>query len=181
MPLRVKVSSSWDTLRDTLENLPLKRNNLEKMKISDLPKQVPTTSPSMPEEFSFVNDKEIPTLKEDVYPEILDEGEFDDDIEEGLDVVCYTHSKSNRPWVGRVTEVMPGQKFVINWYQRKKGNVHMFYSMKIDGQPYLSIQDNACVILWGFSEQKKENSFFISSYWLAKIRSEYEQYDKSGM
>ena len=181
MPLRVKVSSSWDALRDTLENLPGKMMNLEKMKIADLLKQPISVPSSVPEEFQFVQDKEIPALRGDIFPESLDEGDFQDEIMEGLDVVCYTRSKAKRPWVGRVTEVVPGQKFVINWYARKRGNLNTFHSMEVSGQPYLSVQDNACVILWGFSDQRLQDSFFVSNYWLAKIRSEYEAHDKNEM
>ena len=37
--MRMKVSTSWVALRETLEKLPAKRMNLETMKITDLPKQ----------------------------------------------------------------------------------------------------------------------------------------------
>ena len=177
--LRVKVSSSWDALRDTLENLPTKRMNLEKMKITDLPKQTVSEPPSVPEEFQHVHEKEIPALKGDIVPEEVDEGKFNDEIFEGLDVVCYTRSKTKRPWVGKVTEVLPGQKFVINWYSRKRGNINLFQAMVENGQPYCSTQDNACVILWGFSDIRSSLSFFISNYWLAKIKCEYEIYDRN--
>ena len=179
MPLRMKVSSSWDALRDTLEKLPGRRMNLEKMKITDLPKQSMLSFPTVPEEFQYIYEKEIPALRGDIFPESLDEGKFEDEIMEGLDVVCYTRSKAKRPWVGRVTEVMPGGKFVINWYARKKGNLNTFYAMKVNGKLYLSVQENACVILWGFSEQRQKDSFVVTNYWLAKIRSDYETYDKN--
>ena len=179
MALRVKVQNSWDKLRDTLENLPGKRMNLEKMRIENLPKQTIAVPLEIPEEFQHIKDKEIPALKGDLFPETLDEGEFEDEIMEGLDVVCYTRSKAKRPWCGRVKEVLQGQKFVINWYARKKGNMNNFYAMKINGKPYLSVQDNACVISWGFSEQRLPDSFYVTNCFLAKIKSEYETYDKN--
>lgn len=181
LPLRMKVSSSWDFLRETLEKLPSKQLNLEKMKILDLPKQASVVSPTIPDEFSQIEEVEIPPLKGDIFPEDIEDGRIEDEIFEGLDVVCYTVSKSKRPWVGRVTEVLPGGKFKINWYIRKKGDLNTFYAMKLRGQPFLSVQENACVILWGFSEQKDQNSFVISNYWLAKIKCEYENYDKNEM
>ena len=178
MALRVKVSSSWDALRDTLENLPRRRMNLMTMKIENLPKQPMHPSPIVPDEFQHIYEREIPALIGDIFPENLDEGKFEDEIMEGLDVVCYTRSKAKRPWVGRVTEVLPGGKFVINWYARKKGNKNNFFAMKVNGKLYLSVQENASVILWGFSEQRLEDSFVVSNYWMAKIRSDYEVYDK---
>ena len=51
--------------------------------------------------------------------------------------------------------------------------------MKCGGRPYMSVQDNACVMLWGFADQKEEESFEISNYWLSKIKSDYEIYDKN--
>ena len=181
MPLRMRVSSSWDSLRKTLEKLPSKQLNLETMKIFDLPKQAEVEPPTIPEEFNHIEEREIPPLKGDIFPEDIEDGKFEDEIFEGLDVVCYTVSKSKRPWVGRVTEVLSGGKFKINWYVRKKGDVNKFYAMKLRGQPFVSVQENACVILWGFSEQADENSFVITNYWLAKIRSEYDVYDKNEM
>ena len=177
--LRMKVSSSWEALRKTLERLPAQRFNLEKMKITELPKQSVHEVPSIPEEFQHVIEKEIPALVGDIFPETLDEGMFEDEIVEDLDIVCYTKTKSKRPWVGRVKEVLPGGKFVINWYARRKGNNNKFFAMKCGGRPYMSVQDNACVMLWGFADQKEEESFEISNYWLSKIKSDYEIYDKN--
>ena len=181
MHLRVKVSSSWDALRDTLESLPGRRDNLEKMKISDLPRQSLSTTPALPEEFQFVQERDVPALRGDIFPISLEEGDFDEEIFEGLDVVCYTRSKAQRPWLGRVTQVLPGQKFVINWYARKKGNSNHFFSMEENNKPYCSVQENACVILWGFAEQKLAKTFVVSNCTLVRIKSEYETYDKNGM
>ena len=177
--MRMKVSTSWDALRETLEKLPAKRMNLETMKITDLPKQTEHEQPTVPEEFQHVYEKEIPDLKGEIFPQSLDEGKFEDEIMEGLDVCCYTRSKAKRPWLGRVKEVLPGGKFVINWYARRKGNINKFHAMIVVGKQYLSVQENACVILWGFSDQRLEESFVVSNFWLAKIKSDYDIYDKN--
>ena len=180
--IKIKVSSSWDALRSTLENLPGKRMNIAKMKISELPKQVLNSQPDLPEHFEYVIEKEIPELKGDIFPETLDEGDFEEEIIEGLDVVCYTKSKSsNRPWLGKVTEILPEQTFVIQWYSRKRGNQNEFHGMEEDGKPFTSVQENACVILWGFSVKKSEKCFIVSNYWLSKIKNEYAVYDKNDM
>ena len=178
--MRMKVSSSWEALRETLERLPAKRMNLETLKITDIPRQNQCEEqPTVPEEFQHVHEKEIPDLHGEVFPETLDEGKFEDEIMEGLDVCCYTRSKAKRPWLGRVKEVLPGGKFVINWFARRKGNVNKFHAMNFGGKQYLSVQENACVILWGFSDHRLEVSFVVSNFWLAKIKSDYETYDKN--
>ena len=42
------------------------------------------------------------------------------DIAIGLDVVVYTESKSDRPWLGRVCEIFEETlEFQIHWYQVK--------------------------------------------------------------
>jgi hypothetical protein len=181
MPLniRIKVSSSWDALRSTLENLPAKRTNIIKMKIGELPKQDHNSEPVLPDHFEHVIEKEIPELKGDVFPESLDEGDFDKEVIEGLDVVCYTKTKTSRPWLGKVIEILSERKFVIQWYSRKRGNQNNFYAMEEGGKPYTSVQENECVILWGFSEEKSKNCYFVSNYWLLKIKNEYAIYDKN--
>ena len=182
MDLRMNVSSSWDALRSTLEKLPTKRLNLPKLKICDLPKQGHDSPPVLPDHFEYVTENDLPELKGAIFPETLDEGDFDQDVVNGLDVVCYTKSKVSRPWFGKVLEVLPGSKFILQWFARRRGNHNEFFGMEEDGgKPYTSVQENACVILWGFSVQKSENCYFVSNYWLSKIKNEYAVYDKNEM
>ena len=42
------------------------------------------------------------------------EMKFKDDARKGLDVVLWTHSKSSRPWVGRVHEVVSEEEFIVH-------------------------------------------------------------------
>ena len=179
MQMKVKVSTNWDVLRDTLEGLPAKRMNLAKMKISELKKQGLSGQPSIPEQFQHVVEREVPELIGDIFPESLDEGDFDKEVVVGLDVVCYTKSRVQRPWIGKVVKVLPEQKFVINWYARRRGNQNMFYAMEENGKPYCSVQENACVILWGISVNQSSDSFFVSNFSLSQIKNEYLNYDKN--
>ena len=80
-----------------------------------------------------------------------------------------------------MAEVLPEQKFVIQWYCRKRGNQNEFQGMEEDGKPFTSVQENACVILWGFSVKKSEKCLIVSNYWLSKIKNEYALYDKNEM
>ena len=176
MSLRVKVSSNWDALRHTLESLPSKRLNLPKMKLAELPKQVREPEPELPQEYQFVADTEIPELEGDIITEDIDEGVFDEEVMINMDVVCYTKSKRSRPWVGRITDILPDKKFRINWFTRR-GRRNEFVSLQENGNPSTSIQENACVLLWGFTEEKTADSFKISNYWLTAIQNEYKKHD----
>jgi hypothetical protein len=177
---RIRVSSSWDALRKTLESLPSRKDQLLKMNIAELPKQPTELRPVLPEHFAqFVTESEVPELRGEVYPEKVAEGDFNAEIVVGADVVIYTKSKSNRPWVGRVVRILPGQMFTVHWYQRRsRGNT--FYALvKSDGSPVQSEQSNEVVMFWHISEagSRTEDSFQLSYYWLEKIRQEYLEHD----
>ena len=177
---RIRVSSSWDALRKTLDSLPGRKDSLLKMKIAELPRQPTELTPELPEHFAqFVNDSEVPELRGETFPEVISEGDFNAEIVVGADVVVYTKSKSNRPWVGRVVRILPGQKFTVHWYQRRsRGNT--FYALvKSDGSPVLSEQSNEVVMFWHISEAgtRTEDSFQLSYYWLEKIHLNYLEHD----
>ena len=182
MPLkrRIKISSSWEALRKTLESLPNRKDNLPKMKIADFPKQAEEPAPEIPEHVAqFVQDTTVPELKGETWPGILTEGDFNAEVALDADIVVYTKSKSNRPWVGRVAAILPGQKITIHWYKRRsRGNT--FYAMvHSDGSPVLSEQSNSTVMYWHISEEpsRTENSFQLSYYWLEKISQDYLDHD----
>ena len=109
----------------------------------------------------------------------MTEGDFESEIVEGSDVVVYTKSKTNRPWLGRILRILPGGKFIMHWYHRRsRGNT--FYAMvKPDGSPVLSEQSNEVVMGWHISEEgtRKENSFQLSYYTLEKIKQDYSDHD----
>ena len=184
MPLnqRIKVSSSWEALRKTLESLPGRKDNLLRMKIAELPKQRVADLPELPEHFAqFVRDEEVPVLIGEIIPEEITDGNFDTEVSEDMDVVLYTRSKINRPWVGRVMRCLPGNKFTIQWYKRR-GRGNTFHAMtQSDGSPVLSEQDNAVVMYWHISDPdtRSETSFKLSHYWLEKIQQDYLNHDEA--
>ena len=63
-------------------------------------------------------------------PELIEDGDLDEDIEQGTDVVVYTEATRKRPWVGRVSELLPNKKFIIHWYQRRSGSGNTFYEIE---------------------------------------------------
>ena len=172
---RDKILKSWEKLVNTLEGLPRRTDHFEKMKIEELPRQVYR-------EFSSDLDldlpKHTPELKGQIYPERLEEGEFNQEIHLQMDVAVYTQSKRNRPWLGRVNEIDHVRgKFKLQWFSRRSRGT-TYYAMKnSDGSPFVSEQDLGCVMLWEFSDRKTDSSFNVSNYWLDKISLEYTQHD----
>ena len=172
---KVNILKSWEKLVNTLEGLPRRADHLEKMKIEELPRQVDR-------EFGNNLDidlpKNIPELKGQIYPEGLEEGEFNQEVSMGMDVAVFTQSKRNRPWLGRVSEIDRVRgKFKLQWFSRRSRGT-TYYAMKnSDGSPFVSEQDVCCVMLWEFTDRKMESSFDVSNYWLEKIAVEYEKHD----
>ena len=174
--LRVQVSASWDNLRDQLESLPARQNNLPKMRLETLPKMA-NNQPQLPDEYEFVEETEIPQLIGEQYPEEVVDGVFDNNIIVGMDVVVYTLSTEKRPWVGRVLEVLRDKKFKIQWFGRK-GRGNKFYALNnADGSPYVTVLDTSVVMFWEICEAKQESSFILSPVWMKKIAEEYAKYD----
>ena len=173
--VRVTVSNSWNKLKETLEALPRMRNNLPPMKLLDLPKLPGHVTPVLPDHYEFVAEKpyDLPELVGQVCEVDL----FDEHIQEGVDVVVYTKSKVGRPWVGRVQEILPGQKFVIHWYDRQGKSLKFHQMMKSKKEPYLSKLPNSSVMFWSVFVNRTETSFQLTPYWLTKIAKEYEKYD----
>ena len=177
---RMTVSASWEALRKTLESLPRRKENLVKMKISDLPHQILELAAVVPEHFEqFINEEEVPAIRGEVYPEKVSEDTFNKDVAINADVVVYTKTKLNRPWVGRVKQHLPGNMFSVQWFKRR-GRGNTFHAMvQTDGSPFLSTQDNAVVMFWHICQQDTltETSFKLSNYWLEKINQEYADHD----
>ena len=170
-----KILKSWERLVNTLESLPRRKDHLKKMKIEELPRQ---TDRELDNNLDLDLNKHVPELKGQVYPERLEEGQFNQEVFLGMDVAVYTQSKSNRPWLGRVNEIdRERKKFKLQWFSRRSRGT-TYYAMKNpDGSPFVSEQDVCCVMLWEFSDRKTESSFDVSNYWLEKIAVEYGKHD----
>ena len=172
---RVAVTNSWMKVKEGLEKLPRMKDNLPKLKLTDLPKLSDIPDEVLPDEYSFIDDcNEVgPEIEGDFYQE----GLFDSNIREGLDVVIYTRSPQERPWVGRVLNILLDKKFSIHWFERhgKSGKFHAMENP--DGTPYASELENSSVMMWDIATQSMDKSFHVTPYRLGQIVKEYKKYD----
>lgn len=173
-----RVRLSWDNLRNSLESLPRKKNSLSKMKIFELPKQTKQIAPEIPNHLrqpDFVSE-----LSGDRYPEDIEEGEFNEDITNDIDVVVYTDERVGRPWVGRIIEILDNKKFLLQWYTRKTCRSRVFHALiEGNGQPSTSVQENDSVMFWCMSEKRTDTSFELSAFWMEAIQREYSKLDQN--
>ena len=171
---KMRIQSSWDNLRHTLESLPGKKSNMKRMNLNDLPKK---QAESVAEVIDDNSDDDERVMVGNLCPENIEEGNLDEDIEVGMDVCVYTRNKRNRPWVGRVSELLPNKKFVIHWYQRS-GRGHTYHAMKnFDGSPFLTEQDLDSIMFWDMSEKRRDDRFDLTSFWLQAMQHEYVKLD----
>ena len=176
---RKKAEASWEGLRTVLENLPKKVHNFPLMKMLDLPKQKgkkKTNLPSYLEPYQAVEVRELVGAKHVPEPEL---STFSTEIREGMDVSVYTHTKSTRPWMGRVVKILTGgNEFEIQWFKRRTKSMTFFAASNSDKSPFTSVMSTDAVMLWNFSDNRTENSFELSQEWFAKIMKEYSDHDQ---
>jgi hypothetical protein len=175
---RMRIQTSWDNLRATLEGLPRKAVNMEKMVLTDLPRQIEVV-PSLPDHLSVVD--ESPQLTGDLFPEKIDYGHLEDEVTEGMDVCIFTEDKRWRPWLGRIVKILENKNFSLQWYSRKSVRSNVFTAMQNkDGSPSLAVLHNDTVMFWMLSEPQSRtpNSFSLAPYSLQTIEREYEEMDR---
>ena len=173
---KMNIQSSWDRLRDSLEAVPRRRTMLRKMNLNELPKQVKKSIPITPPFLTASDDGN--TISGDLYDENIDEGSLEEIIED-MDVCIYSDITAGRPWVGRVRQMLPGRKFTVQWFSRRSGRGQVFKAMnREDGSPFLSEVELDSIMFWEMSEDRREDSFKLASFWLETIRLEYEKLDK---
>ena len=176
---RKVAQSSWERLRTTLENLPKKQHNFPKMKLLNLPRQKNKQPQSLP---SYLEPFQAPPVRELVGTKHILEPEtsvFQTEIQPMMDVVVFTHTKSTRPWMGRVKKILTGGKeFKIHWFKRRTKSLVFFGALNSDGTPFTSIMSTSCVMLWNFSDHKTGESFELSQEWFNKIMTMYDDHDQ---
>ena len=174
--------NSRGKLRDTLESLPNRKSSFPLMNLEDLPvQQLDLGSSSAATDSSLLDP--IDTVETAIHGEIFLEevrvGEYSE-IGVNTDVCVYTSDVTSRPWVGRVTQMLGGKKFEIVWFTRKRGRGGTFHMMKDQqGKQVKSVLDLNSVMFWHMSENRSDESFTLSSYWLEAIRVEYQELDAS--
>ena len=95
----------------------------------------------------------------------------------GLDVAVYTRERESRPWLGRVVNVVDESQFTVHWYE-KSGSKGLYNAISNNNAPFLSVIDNASVILWAFSTRVSEFSFKVTSVMKEQIMSSYNYHDR---
>ena len=176
------VLNSWGKLRDTLDSLPNRRSTFPSMKLEDLPVQKVDLASSRTASNSDLLDPidSIETaIRGEIFPEEVTVGAYSE-ISVNTDVCVYTSDITSRPWVGRVTKLLEGEKFEIVWFTRKRGRGGVFRMMKDQqGNQIKAVLDLNSVMFWHMSENRSDESFTLSPYWLEAIRVEYLELDAS--
>ena len=176
---RREVEVSWERTKSLIENLPRRMANLPKMNLHRLPKQEEATTPTLPSYLEPCLEREDRELEGQRGVLDASDGDFFNEISAQMDVVIYSETKVNRPWVGRVQELLSEtREFRIRWYERKHKKSLLFQpSVNKDGSPYLSIVSVDTVMFWEFTEKLSDDTFKVSREWLDKISDGYESHD----
>ena len=168
--------SSWEKLFKQLRDLPFKSDSLERLSLSDLPKQVPYIVRAAPAVHDELEDPELTGV---AYVELVDEGSVEE-IMPGMAVAVYSETKEGRPWVGDVVSIdLPKNEFMIHWYEPVLGSKqNKFKAMYVGTKAYTANLSLETVMYWGFSENRDDTSFTISNYHFQSILNEYQKLDK---
>ena len=171
---RNRIISSWDRDRENLERTMRRRHHLGRMDIEAFPKQEERVEPSD----TLMEPLDDMVLRGNICDEVVDDGDTDEVIC-GTDVVVYTRSVSQRPWVGRVVEILPNEEVSVHWYTRQPGRRGQYHaSFSSDGSPLTGAVSLDSLLFWDMSEDVKETSFYLSNYWLEIIKSQYLEMDQ---
>ena len=174
---KLSISKSWDKLRDSIESLPNRSKNFPKMKLDELPQQ-PAEVLQVPD-YLLEEEDDGMELTGQKYPEKVDEGDLDSDLEVGMDIAIYTEEQRGRPWVGRVLSMSDEKRFIVHWFTRKTIRSTLFQALtNSDGSPNVSELENGCIMFWQMSENRTKTSFTLNSFWLENIEIEYQKLDK---
>ena len=172
-----RVSESWERLSNMLTQLPMKHH--PSMKIQDLPRQEPVQPVRLPDALELFDDhSEPPELIGQRHAPLVQEANFKQDVDIGMDVVILTFSKIKRPWMGRVLNILSKENFQLQWYNRKSRSRTFKAMLMKDGSPYVSTCSFDSVMFWEVSINKSEDSFDLSEYWLKRISHEYDLHDE---
>ena len=95
---KMTVTNSLDRLRNRLEKLPTQKEKLEPMKLQELPTQIQEYQNSFPPHFSHLEAEIVPDLEGEIFPETLEEADFNEEGKEELDVLIYSNTKKTMVW-----------------------------------------------------------------------------------
>ena len=173
---RQETESRWKALEKTFQKLEKERKCLNALSFSDLPKfRIP---PSPDSSDLVIKTHETTTaMWGTFYPDVVLEGNVQDDAKIGLDVIIYTDSKASRPWVGVINSIgEDGQTYTIHWYKRAPGGGIRYKPDFRKGTAYLSDVDKASVMLYSVADHL-ENGDLDLSEWYDKVMETYQEHD----
>ena len=169
-----RIQACWDRDRENLERSIRRRRFAGRMDIQAFPKQV---EPEIPSD-TLMEPLDDDVLRGNICDEMIEGGDVNE-IEVGTDCIVFTHSKSERPWTGRILELLPNNEATIQWFVRRKGKKGMFEALLTpDGSPSVGAISLDSLMMWDITEQRTESSFFLSNYWLEIIKAEYDDIDR---
>lgn len=174
---RMNILSSWENLRKRIESLDVHKGTFKKLVLSNFPKQQDSVDVDVPQ---YLKDA-VPdhTLRGELYDEEPIVGDLKE-LAVGTDVCVYTQSKQDRPWVGRIVKLLNDRKVVIRWFtkvSRRRGAV-VYRAMEY-GEEVKAVSeiDKKSIMFWHMTEERTDESFVLSKYWIETIKNEYEVLD----
>lgn len=166
--VRSNCLKSWERLRNRLEKMPRKKNNLPKMKMEEFLKQ----TRSVLDVYEFAEEEEEREVRGvEMYPEKLGV------LKKGDNVVIYTSDYVGRPWIGRVISLSGDRKFVIHWFEKKSAKVKYEAQFRSDGTPCVDTLDRESIMFIGIASFSSESIIKLTPKLLDKILVEYDRLD----
>lgn len=174
---RLETDSRWKALDQTFQHLEKERKSLKTLSLADLPKFLPPPTPDH-SDIVVKNHGETTPLWGSFYPEEVLDGNVESDAKLGLDVVVFTHSKSDRPWVGIIKSICNEKKaYSIHWHKRAPGGGIRYKADTKRGAPYISEVDSASIMLYSVADHLDNGDLDLSELY-DKVMSTYDQHDK---
>ena len=85
--------------------------------------------------------------------------------------------RPGRPWVGRVTSLLPDEKFVVHWFGRQ-GRSRKFIALFNSKEDCSSSElDLSTIMFWSMSEKRSDAEFHLSNFYMETINEEYKNID----
>lgn len=172
----LETKSKWKALERTYDELEKQRARLKTLRLGDLLKFTKPLTDAIP--IGQNRYSEVPELWGKVYPDELQEGSMFCDAKLGLDVIIYTESRSNRPWVGVINEINKDENRIgVHWYKRAPGGGKRYRPDKKGGLAYTSMIDIASVMLYSVADHLDNGELDLAD-WFDRILETYMEHDE---
>ena len=171
-----ETEASWKALDQTFQKLERERKSLKTLSFSDLPKYSVPPSPDSSGLVLKTHENTTP-MWGTFYPDVVLDGDVHSDAKLGLDVIIYTESKANRPWVGVIHSISDDkQTYSIHWYKRAPGGGVRYKQEIRKGAAYLTDVEAASVMLYSVADHLDNGDLDLSE-WYDKVMETYQEHD----